>query len=176
MKKGKLFSKVLFALLFLSIVGFSLGFTSFFKDFEGSTHGGCHGTNPVSVTGSIDLNSSTGVTALPGEIFTISVQVISFTEGANKNVSIGFAQGNPGRGDNDKFSFSPIQLHGIDLDGSGNSGVLNFQTTAPSTFGNFSLIVDALEGGEGAGAYPFEWVTGSLNILVGFTSVIGAPI
>ena len=176
MKKSKLFNKILFTILIVSTVGFSLAFTNRFEDFQGSTHSGCHGgTNPVSITGTVDLISSTGTTALPSETFTISAEVKTFTEGANKNVSIGFAQGNPGRGDNDKFSFSPTQLDGIDLDGSGNSGVLNFQVTAPATFGNYTLVLDVLEGAE-AFEDAFNWVTNSVNILVGFPSVLGAPI
>jgi hypothetical protein len=171
--RSKLIGKIVFAALILLIIGYSFATTDDFVDFEGSTHGGCHGTNPLSSTGFIELNSSVGLNLLPSQVFTISAQVKSFTEGASQSVTIGFAQGNPGRGDNKKFTFNQAKYDGITIDGSGNSGILNFQVTAPSTFGNYTLVVDVLEG---SGPSTFEWTTGTINLLIGFPSIPGAPV
>ncbi|MHA2035501.1 MAG: hypothetical protein ACW98X_03650 [Promethearchaeota archaeon] len=175
-KRSKLASKIIVGITILIIIGYTFATPSDFADFEGSTHTGCHGTNPISPTGYIELNSSTGSNLLPGQVFTLSVQVKSFTEGSSKSVSIGFALGNPGRGDNRKFSFNPAIYDDISIDGSGNSGILSFQVTAPSSFGSYTLVADSLEGGEGSGSYAFEWTSGTIDLLVGFPSVTGAPI
>ncbi|MHA2183235.1 MAG: hypothetical protein ACXAAH_17585, partial [Promethearchaeota archaeon] len=172
-KRSKLISKIVFAVLILFIIGYSFATTDDFANFEGSTHGGCHGTNPVSSTGYIELNSSEGLILLPSQEFTISAQVKSFTEGISQSVTVGFAQGNPGRGDNKKFAFNQAKYDGISIDGSGNSGILNYQVTAPSTFGNYSLVIDVLEG---SGPSAFEWTTGTINLLIGFPSIPGAPV
>ncbi|MHA1986431.1 MAG: hypothetical protein ACW98D_07325 [Promethearchaeota archaeon] len=171
--RSKLISKIVVTVLVLFIIGYSFANPGDFVDFEGSTHGGCHGTNPVSSTGYIELNSSEGSNLLPSQLFTLSAQVLNFTEGASQSVSVGFAQGNPGRGDNKKFSFNQPQFNGISIDGSGNSGILSFQVTTPSTFGNYTLVIDVLEG---SGPDMFEWTTGSINLLIGFPSIPGAPI
>ena len=175
-KRSKLASKIVFAVLVLFIIGYTFATPGDFADFEGSTHTGCHGTNPVSPTGYVELNSSAGSNLLPGQVFNISVQIKSFAEGSSKLVSIGFAQGNPGRGDNKKFVFNPAKYDSISIDGFGNSGILSFQATAPSSFGNYTLVADVLEGGEGSGSESFEWATGTINLLIGFPSVPGAPI
>ncbi|HEC39124.1 hypothetical protein LCGC14_0787460 [marine sediment metagenome] len=183
MKKNKILSKIIFTVLIVATIGFTLAETPYFSGFLGSSHSsGCHGpTNPGS--GTIDLISSKGATALPSEVFTISAEVKSFAEGVNKQVVIGFvlgsvALGNPARGDNDKFSFLPENSNHTktQIDSSGNSAVINFQLKAPSTFKNYTLIVDVLDGAEGGGEYAIEWLTASINILVGFPSVPGAPI
>ena len=133
-KRSKLASKIVFAVLVLFIIGYTFATPGDFADFEGSTHTGCHGTNPVSPTGYVELNSSAGSNLLPGQVFNISVQIKSFAEGSSKLVSIGFAQGNPGRGDNKQFVFNPAKYDSISIDGFGNSGILSFQATAPSSF------------------------------------------
>jgi len=174
--RSKSVTKIVFAVMVLFIIRYSFAYPGDFADFEGSTHGGCHAVNPVSSTGYIELNSSAGSDLLPSQVFTISAQVKSFTEGSSKSINVGFAQGNPGRGDNKDFSFSPVKYDSISIDGSGNSGILSFQVTAPSIFGNYTLVADGLEGGEGSGFYSFEWTTGTINLLIGFPSVPGAPI
>lgn len=174
--KRKFLIKITVMAVLLFIIGTTIADPNEFHNFEGSTHGGCHGTNPESTTGYIELNSSAGVIVLPREVFTISARIKSFTEGASKTVNFGFADGNPGRGDNEFFVFDQLQYDSISIDSSGNSGIINFQVTAPSSFGNYTLIADTLEGGEGDGSEMFEWATGSINILIGFPSVPGAPI
>ena len=173
MNKNKIFGKIIFATLIVFTIGFSLAYPSMFENFEGSTHANCHGsTNPG--TGTVNLTSSIGSIALPNEVFTISAEVQSFVEGTNKNITIGFVQT---RGNNDKFSFNPTQIDGIDLDGSGNSGVINFQVTAPLPWGNHTLTIDVLEGSEAKGdSTSFRWLSASVNIIVGIPSVLGAPI
>ncbi|MEE9572024.1 MAG: hypothetical protein V3W20_03145 [Candidatus Neomarinimicrobiota bacterium] len=172
--RSKLVSKIVFTVFVLFIIGYSFANPGEFANFGGSSHGApCHGTNPVSPTGYIEMNSSAGSDLLPSQVFTISAQVKSFTEGASQFISVGFAQGNPGRGDNRHFAFSPAKYDDISIDGSGNSGILSYQVTAPTTFGNYTLVIDVLEG---SGPNAFEWTTDTINLLIGFPSILGAPI
>lgn len=172
--RSKFMSKIVFTILILSIIGFSVANLDVFENFKGSTHTGCHSsTNPESVTGFIDLNSNVGLNLLPSQVFTISAQVRSFTEGISDSISVGFAQGVPGRGDNKKFTFAPARRDSVLIDGSGDSEILSFQVTAPSSFGNFTLVADGLEG---SGASTLDWVNGTINFLIGFPSIPGAPI
>ncbi|NVM28737.1 MAG: hypothetical protein HWN65_07835 [Candidatus Helarchaeota archaeon] len=150
-------------------LGLVFSFDSDFDDFIGSDHtgggGSCHDyMNPESPTGYVSLSSSAGERVLPGEVFYIALQVISFSEAANEDVSVGFPSGGQGRGDNKKFSFNVTEQHGIALNSSGTSTILWFNVTAPLEKGVYILIADAVEGNGGVG--NMDWATGSITIIV----------
>ncbi|MFX1380265.1 MAG: hypothetical protein ACFFA4_14350 [Promethearchaeota archaeon] len=145
----KLASFLVLSIFVFSIIGFAVARSSFFADFIGNGHSGsCHNGNFIlSSSGYIDISSSSGNTVNLGEIFTLTIDIFSFSEAASaKKVDSGFPNGNPGRGDNKQFIFSPNppKLE-VDIDGSGNSiNSLNYQVTAPITEGSYTLIADAI--------------------------------
>jgi len=174
--KTKLLVSIILAAIILSNLLLVIAYTSLYDDFEGSTHlgSGCHdGTNPESSSGEVSLISSSGTTVQPNEVFIITAQVNSFIEAGSETVSVGFPSGIPGRGDNKQFSINQTEYSAVSLDGSGDSGVLYFEVTAPSSIGNYTLVADALEGNNGVA--KLDWATGSIVIEVIFGAVAEAP-
>ncbi|MFX1269357.1 MAG: hypothetical protein ACFFAK_15465, partial [Promethearchaeota archaeon] len=163
MKVNKKVSSLLItAILFLSIIGIAIAYTSDFTDFSGEGHNSCHGDITQSASGYISLSSSSGTTVNPSETFTISIQVLSFTEAQGKNIETGFPSGTPGRGDNKDFTFDAIQKS-ASIDSSGNSITIDFQATAPTIEQTYTLTADAIYR-EGSSASYFA--TGNLIITV----------
>ncbi|MFX1494846.1 MAG: hypothetical protein ACFFBZ_11235, partial [Promethearchaeota archaeon] len=163
MKVNKKVSSLLItAILFLSIIGIAIAYTSDFTDFSGEGHSSCHGNITQSASGYISLSSSSGTTVNPSETFTISIQILSFTEAQGKNIEVGFPSGTPGRGDNKDFTFDAIQKS-ASIDSSGNSITIDFQATAPTIEQTYTLTADAIYR-EGSSASYFA--TGNLIITV----------
>jgi len=147
MKTNKKISSFLITtILFLSITGLVIAKTNFFNNFTGEGHDaeGCHGFITESTSGYISLSSSSGSSVSPSETFTITIQILSFSEAQGRNVEVGFPSGTPGRGDNKNFSFNTTQ-ETLRLDGSGNSATLDFQVTAPATEQSYTLHSDAIK-------------------------------
>ncbi len=141
----KISSFLITTILFLSITGLVIARTSQFSDFTGEGHSSCHGNITESTSGYISLSSSSGSSVAPSETFTITIQILSFSEALNekKKTTVGFPSGSPGRGDNKDFSFNTTQEE-IDIDSSGNSVTLDFQVTAPATEQTYTLHSDAI--------------------------------
>jgi len=152
-----------------------------FENFEGASHGDCHGSSNLSASGSITIQSSSGITVNTDEIFTITLQVLTFTEAlahdGTPDISLGFPSGDinenrgdpNGRDDNQFFIFNTTVYHGVQLDGSGNSGFYYFQVTAPSSTGSYILTADGIEGTRSTNAGqsdPIDFVTQSITITV----------
>ncbi|MFX0099613.1 MAG: (Fe-S)-binding protein, partial [Candidatus Hodarchaeota archaeon] len=168
MNKKRILSTLLGIGILLAIVPTVLGNYGLFPNFSGDSHGGCHvGTNPESSNGWIYVTSNAS-TVDPSEEFMLSVQVVTFTEAANANISIGFPDN---RGNNNYFTFSIKYFNNITLDGSGNSTVLYFTVIAPSEDGDYTLVVDALKGHINGTAKNFNWTAGSVGVTV--SSIIG---
>lgn len=156
LKKNKIIGFIGFSILLVLFIGFAIGTDDKFPEFTGDTCN-CHKTTTTSL-GTLSLSSNDTVT--PGEIFTVSVQITGFNErdGADDVISVGFS---PGRGDNQDFTISPTYKNDVSLSG-GNSGTIDFQVTAPSSVGNYTLVCDALESGGGT----INWLTGSKDITI----------
>ncbi len=151
-------------LIFILPIALVIATTIRFDQFIGPGHANCHGGTILSSTGWISLNSSSGQTVVKGETFTVTAEILLFNESKGLTVSVGFVTA---RGDNSIFNFNPPSFDEISLDGtSGNSTLISYSVTAPSTAGNYTLIADALDGGSGSGADTLKWVTGALNITV----------
>jgi hypothetical protein len=148
----KISSFLITTILFLSILGFVIADTEFFPDFTGEGHGGCHGPITESASGYISLTSSSGSSVNPSETFTITIQILSFSEAQGRDIEVGFPSGSPGRGDNKDFSFNTTQQP-INIDSSGNSVTLDFQVTAPATELTYTLHSDAIRRVGGGPSY-----------------------
>ncbi|MFX1462407.1 MAG: hypothetical protein ACFFBF_05095 [Promethearchaeota archaeon] len=148
----KMSSGLITIILVFLILGFALARTEDFNDFSGEGHGSCHGNITQSTTGYITLLSSSGTTINPSETFTVSIQIISFTEAQGNNIEAGFPSGSPGRADNKDFIFVTTQ-QSVSIDSSGNSIVLNFQVTAPSVEQTYTLHADAIYRAGGSASY-----------------------
>ncbi|MBY9009268.1 MAG: hypothetical protein KGD74_05325, partial [Candidatus Lokiarchaeota archaeon] len=150
----KISSFLITTILFLSITGLVIAKTSFFNDFTGEGHDtlGCHGFITESASGYISLSSSSGSSVSPSETFTITIQILSFSEAQNRDVEVGFPSGSPGRGDNKDFTFDSTQ-ETLSIDGSGNSATLDFQVTAPTTEQTYTLHSDAIRRAGGSSSY-----------------------
>ena len=148
----KISSFLIITILFLSITGLVIAYTNEFPNFIGEGHGSCHGDITESSSGYISLSSSSGSSVNPSETFTITIQILSFSEAQGRNIEVGFPSGSPGRGDNKDFSFSTTQ-ESINIDGSGNSATLDFQVTAPATEQTYTLHSDAIRRAGGSASY-----------------------
>lgn len=148
----KIKSLVITAIIISLIVGLAIARTSDFDDFSGEGHSSCHGNITQSTSGYVSISSSSGTSINPGEIFTVSIQVISFTEAQGIDIAVGFPSGSPGRGNNKDFTFDATQKS-TSIDGSGNSIVINFQVTAPSTEQSYTLHADAIYRAGGSSSY-----------------------
>ncbi|MBY8991252.1 MAG: hypothetical protein KGD58_10905 [Candidatus Lokiarchaeota archaeon] len=135
-----------------SIVGLAIARTSQFDDFSGEGHASCHGDITQSSSGYISISSSSGTSISPNEIFTVSIQINSFTEAQGSGIAVGFPSGSPGRGDNKNFAFDATQKS-ASIDGSGNSIIINFQVTAPSTEQSYTLHADAIYRAGGSSSF-----------------------
>ncbi|MFW9897530.1 MAG: hypothetical protein ACFFD7_17125, partial [Candidatus Thorarchaeota archaeon] len=129
-----------------------IGNTEDFPDFTGEGHGGCHGPITESASGYISLSSSSGASVSPSETFTVTIQILGFTEAQGRNIEVGFPSGSPGRGDNKDFSFNTTQVS-VNIDSSGNSAPLDFQVTAPTTEQTYTLHSDAIRRVGGGPSY-----------------------
>jgi hypothetical protein len=158
----KVSSLLITAILFLSIIGLAIAYTSDFTDFSGEGHSSCHGDITQSASGYISVSSSSGATVNPSETFTISIQVLSFTEAQGKNIEVGFPSGTGGRGNNEDFIFDAIQKS-ASIDSSGNSITIDFQATAPTIEQTYTLTADAIYR---AGSSASYFATGNLIITV----------
>jgi len=158
----KVTSLLITVLLFLSIIGLAVAFTTDFTDFSGEGHGSCHGDITLSASGYISVSSSSGAIVNPSETFTVSIQILSFTEAQGKNIEAGFPSGTPGRGDNKDFTFDAIQKE-VSVDSSGNSLIIDFQATAPTIEQTYTLTADAIYRESGSASY---FATGNLILTV----------
>ena len=153
MKNSKKISSILITtILFLSVTGLVIARTSQFNDFTGEGHGSCHGNITQSGSGYISLSSSSGSSVNPSETFTITIQILSFSEAQGNSIVVGFPSGSPGLGDNKDFSFNTTQ-ESISIAGSGNSATIDFQVTAPSTEQTYTLHSDAIYRAGGSSSY-----------------------
>ena len=154
---------IIFLIISLFPVGIVSAMTTSFNNFTGFNHtAGCHAdTTDLSVSGIVNLSSSSGIAVDPGETFNISAEIQGFSEAAGFTVTLGFSSK---RNDNSEFSFAPSQIDGINVNGTGNAIIQNFIATAPLTDGIYIIIVDALKGD---GPAAFDWAYGSLQITVG---------
>ncbi|MFW9970636.1 MAG: hypothetical protein ACFFDF_10580 [Candidatus Odinarchaeota archaeon] len=150
--KRKTYSFLITFILVSTIVGFALARTQDFNDFSGEGHSSCHGNITQSATGYITLSSSSGLSVNPSETFTISIQVLSFTEAQGNTIVAGFPSGTPGLGNNKDFTFSTTQ-QSISIDSSGNSIIIDFQVTAPSIENTYTLHADAIYRAGGSASY-----------------------
>ncbi|MFX0057770.1 MAG: hypothetical protein ACFE8J_05670 [Candidatus Heimdallarchaeota archaeon] len=143
-KKRKTLSLLIIACFLILFTGFTVAYTSYFDDFNGTSHGtSCHfATSTQSSTGYISFVSNSGDTVDPGEIFILSVQVKSFIEADGKELKFGFPSGNPGRGHNKQFSFNTTMVS-ADIT-SGDSAIFDFQITAPVSEQSYTLTADAI--------------------------------
>jgi len=139
----KISSFLITTILLLSVTGLVIAKTSQFNDFTGEGHGSCHGNITESASGYISLSSSSGSSVNPSETFTITIQILSFSEAQGNDIVVGFPSGSPGRGDNKDFSFNTTQQP-ISIAGSGNSVTIDFQVTAPATEQTYTLHSDAI--------------------------------
>ena len=148
----KISSFLITTILFLSIMGLVIARTNDFNDFTGEGHGSCHGNITESASGYISLSSSSGSSINPSETFTITIQILSFSEAQGSNIVVGFPSGSPGLGDNKDFSFSTTQQP-ISIDSSGDSVTMDFQVTAPATEQTYTLHSDAIYRAGGSSSY-----------------------
>jgi len=148
----KIKSLLITAVIFSSIVGLAIARTSDFDDFSGEGHNSCHGNITQSASGYVSISSSSGSSVNPSETFTVSIQVISFTEAQGNNIALGFPSGSPGIGDNKDFTFDSTRKS-ASIDGSGNSIIIDFQITAPSIEQSYTLHADSIYRAGGSSSY-----------------------
>ena len=148
----KISSFLIISIIFLSITGLVIAYTNEFPNFVGEGHGSCHGDITESSSGYISLSSSSGPSVSPSETFTITIQILSFSEAQGKTIEVGFPSGSPGRGDNKDFSFNTTQ-ESISIDSSGNSASLDFQVTAPTNEQTYTFHSDAIRRAGGSASY-----------------------
>ncbi|MBY8979269.1 MAG: hypothetical protein KGD72_02655 [Candidatus Lokiarchaeota archaeon] len=148
----KISSFLITTILFLSITGLVIARTSQFNDFTGEGHSSCHGNITESTSGYVSLSSSSGSSVDPSETFTITIQVLSFTEAQGNSIEVGFPSGSPGLGDNKDFSFDSTQ-QSASISGSGDSVTIDFQVTAPATEQTYTLHSDAIYRAGGSSSY-----------------------
>jgi hypothetical protein len=148
-KNKKIVALFIFGVILIS--GFSLvnGYKYLFSDFEGvGTAIGdpeeCHeSVAPESIEGYIEIVSIVGTSFDGGDNFTISAKIINFSEAVSQSVVLGFANGNPGRGDNKEFTFN-VSYIDVNLDVTGSSNPFYFEVIGPNATGNYTLVADAL--------------------------------
>ncbi|MFW9824755.1 MAG: hypothetical protein ACFFE4_17565, partial [Candidatus Thorarchaeota archaeon] len=148
----KIKSFLITTIIISSIVGFAIARTSDFDDFSGEGHSSCHGNITQSASGYVTISSSSGISINPNEIFSVTIQVFGFTEAQGNNIAVGFPSGTPGLGNNKDFTFDATHKS-ASIDGSGNSGTINFQVTAPSTEQSYTLHADAIYRAGGSSSY-----------------------
>ncbi|MFW9783050.1 MAG: Ig-like domain-containing protein [Candidatus Heimdallarchaeota archaeon] len=160
-KKRKLLSLIIVICSLLLFTGFTIAYTSYFDDFNGTSHGtSCHfSSSTQSSTGYLSIVSSSGNTVNPGENFILSVQVKSFSEADGKELKFGFPSGTPGRGDNKQFGFNTTMVS-ADIT-SGDSAIFDFLVNAPLTEQSYTLTADAIYRKSGS-----ETIWASTNYIV----------
>ena len=172
--RNSIISVSLTVLIIVLITGIALGndgISGFdFESFQGDTHSGCHGGTVHSVSGSLEIISLSGSTIEPNSNFILSVQIQGFTEANGEDTTIGFANGTPGRGNNDQFQFNVSQYDFVPINGTGSSNKVYFNGTAPSSEGTYTLIADSLEGNSGG---ILDWVTGEILLDVHYINIDG---
>ncbi|MHA2049968.1 MAG: hypothetical protein ACW986_10160 [Promethearchaeota archaeon] len=150
-QKKKILSLFLLILLVSSVIAV-VARTSDFDDFEGEGHSSCHGNITQSASGYVSISSSSGTNVNPSEVFTVSIQVNSFSEAQGNGIAVGFPSGSPGLGNNKDFAFDATRKS-ASIDGSGDSVVIDFQVTAPSTAQSYTLHADAIYRAGGSASY-----------------------
>ena len=176
MKKKKL-SLIIFLFILTSstLLVFLNAQSSKFADFQGAGHTGCHDNNPAykSVGGYFDIILSSGNTVETNEVFTITLTIRNFTESSTDDLSLGFPDGTPGRGDNalwqtDGGSFNTTQYDAVSLNGTGDSPSYDFTINAPTSTGSYTLVADAIhDEPEGGGGNEIIFVTANITLTVG---------
>ena len=160
-----------------------------FPTFTGAGHTDCHSNTPAyeSVGGYFDIILSSGNTVETNEVFTITLTVRNFLESSSEDLSLGFPDGTPGRGDNalwqtDGGTFNTTQYDAVSLSGTGDSPSYDFTLNAPTSTGSYTLVADAIHDepdGDGAEEIVFVTVNITLTVVIGDNSapsvVITAP-
>jgi hypothetical protein len=136
----------------------------------------CHaGAYNESVGGTVGLTvTPTGADINPGEEFSVTIAITNFTEAANMHVTVGVSAR---FGDNDEFFFKVQDLGGgeylmdhgeIGIEGTGDgNNTITLIFYAPTTIGNYSLIIHAAEGGESFGTkHAIIWAEATAPIEV----------
>ncbi|MHA1522204.1 MAG: (Fe-S)-binding protein [Promethearchaeota archaeon] len=180
MKKSRKTRKTILGLIMTIIatsllIGLAVGNIGMFTNFEGDTHvGGCHGgVVQQSPSGIVIVNSLNGTSIEPDTEFILEVEIQSFTEASSEDVTVGFANGTPGRGDNNEFIFNVSQYNAVNLNGSGDSDKVYFSAIAPSTEGSYTLIADAIKG---VGGNPLDWAPGEILLEIQYINLDGPKI
>lgn len=143
------FKSVIVPLIFLAIlivpIGIALGTNDLIGSFTGASVPSCdtcHGPYPTSNFANVTVNSTSGTTIEAGSVITVEIQVLNFTEASSQTITIGFPLS---MGDNIAFSsWNPTHDNTVGLDLTGNSTIVTFQVTTPSTAGDFVLVAAAV--------------------------------
>ena len=165
MKRKSFFIVIVFAFS-LAVIGTVSAWPSHMLEFEKTDHGSCHaGTYTVSTGGVLSATITPNGTKSPGEQFSVTLDIMGFTEAASETVMVGISAR---LADNNEF-FMGIQEDagefkaggeevGLDSSGDANNTV-TLVLFAPGTYGNYTLSVIAAEGGESfATAHGFDYI------------------
>jgi hypothetical protein len=157
-----------FCILLLTL-GTVFGNNGNFVNMSGDGHTGCHTDQGAkSVAGTLNYALSSGSTVSPSESFTATLWITGMTVAAGNDISVGFVT-NGGSHSQDTALFSYDVTHYyriITLDGSGNSGNVYFQITAPTSVGSYTIVADAIEDPDGGGAEYLDYLTVAIPITV----------
>ena len=199
MRKLKLTVMFVFSLLLLGIIGGTFAYRGYINEFEGGTHGGCHGSSDTeeSETGTMTLTIAPSGNLETDEDFVLTAVVNDFmepwneTDSYDKNMLVGLSGI---LGDNDEFMRN---LDGVifwtgKVNDSGDVDVhipygetvgvpFEFDLIAPSTAGTYTLIVSAIAASNHSdplhvkhGAYePFNITYINTNISVTVVAAAG---
>jgi hypothetical protein len=167
-RKIKLSILSIFCVILLA-VGSVFGNDGNFVNMTGNGHTGCHSDQGAKiVAGTLNYALSSGSTVNPSESFTATLWVTGMTVAAGNDISVGFVT-NGGSHSQDTALFSYNVTHyyrAITLDGSGNSGNIFFQITAPASTGSYTIVADAIEDPDGGGSEYLDYLTTAIPITV----------
>ncbi len=161
--------------LVVGVIGVASAWPGYMIEWQETDHGSCHaGGYTVSATGAMTaIIDPANATLEPGEQFTVTLSITSFTEAANKDIFVGISAK---LGNNDKFFYGVqnisgefhVESYNTTLDGSGDTTApITIVVYAPTKGGTYTLTVVALEGGESYGTVqPFDYIKTEIEITV----------
>ncbi len=176
MRKLKLTVMFILSLFLIGIIGVSFAYRGYINEFEGGTHGGCHGSSDTeaSAIGTMTLTIVPGGNLETDEDFVLTAVVNDFmepweeTDSYNKNMLVGISGV---LGDNAEFmrNLDGVLFWTGKVDENGDVSehiaygategeLFEFELIAPSTAGTYTLVISAIAAsnhtGGSHGAYP----------------------
>lgn len=192
MRKTKIISLIIFSTILLGTIGGVVAWRGSITEFEGATHGGCHGSTKTveSENGTLTLSITPSGSLTTNQAFTLQVTaLLNFTEANLADYSGRVMIGLSGElGDNAEFSRSLYVTDQLffeaEVPTNGSTTTerhgdpMIFDLIAPATVGTYDLVVCAISAANRStfppGYYNITFATKSISINVVAPAVGGS--